>query len=157
MTQVTIEWPSNSIKDTMCSSSMNLSASKHVRHQSIDVELYGPTTAIAAVTKWIHIVRGSTGTLVGFEAAIAVLASDVSRTVTVDLHKSTGGGSFSTILSATIGFTTSSTVRTPVPAVFSNAAIVDGDILAIVVTVAGGSGTQATGLTCTLTYEETYA
>lgn len=157
MAQILIDFPSNTIKNGMCAADMALAASKHIRHQSVDVELYGPATSIAALTKWIHIVRGATGTLVGFEAAIAVLASDVSRTVTVDLHKSTGGGAFATVLTSTIGFTTSSTVRVPVAAVINTATLVDGDILAIVVTVAGGSGTQATGLMATLTMEEVYA
>lgn len=155
--QVTVDWPSNTIKNVMCASDMALAASKLIRHQSVDVELFGPATTVTALTKWIHIVRGSTGTLVGLEAAIAVLASDVSRTITVDLHKSTGGGSFATVLTSTIGFTTSSTVRVPVAAVINTATLVDGDILAIVVTVAGGSGSQATGLMATLHMEETYS
>lgn len=148
--------PSGSITNDSIQASAGISASKTVRHESINVELFGPAVSVAAVTKWLHIVRGATGTIVAFEAAIAVAADDVSRTIDVDLHKSTGGGSFASVLSASADFTNSSTVRVPVAATISSAGLVDGDILAVVVAVAGGSGNQATGLTVTLTIEETY-
>lgn len=158
MAQITIDFPSNSITNTMCNSAMALAASKHIRHQSIDVELYGPSTTVAALTKDVHIVRGATGTLVGFEATInGTIATGADRTVTVDLHKSTGAGAFATVLSSTIGFTNSSTLRTAVAAVFSSTTLVDGDMLRIIVTVAGAAGNQAIGLFGTITMEESYA
>jgi hypothetical protein len=126
---------------------------RDVRRQ-ISVELFGPAVSVAAVTKWLHIVRGAAGTLVGFEAAIAVAADDASRTIDVDLQKSTGAGAFATVCSASADFTNSSAVRTPVAATFSSTSLVDGDILQVVVTVAGGAGNQATGLTVTLTFDE---
>jgi hypothetical protein len=122
--------------------------------RSQSVELFGPAVSVAAVTKWLHIVRGAAGTLVGFEAAIAVAADDASRTIDVDLQKSTGAGAFATVCSASADFTNSSAVRTPVAATFSSTSLVDGDILQVVVTVAGGAGNQATGLTVTLTFDE---
>jgi hypothetical protein len=122
--------------------------------RSQSVELFGPAVSVAAVTKWLHIVRGGTGALVGFEAAIAVPADDASRTITVDLHKSTGAAAFATVLSATIGFTNGSVARTATAATINTTALTDGDILEVVVTVAGGAGNQATGLTVTLTFDE---
>lgn len=119
-----------------------------------DVELFGPATTITALTKTLHIVRGGTGALVGAEAVIYVIASDVSRTVTVDIQKSTAGGAFATVCSVTIGFSTSTPVRVPVAATFSSTALTDGDVLEAIVTVAGGSGTQAQGLHLTLTFDE---
>lgn len=156
MGQVLVDIPQGGITNAMIASSPPVSASKLTRHQSIDVELYGPAVTVAALTKWLHIVRGGSGTLIGFEAAIAVVATGADRTITVDLQKSTGAGSFATVLSSTCGFTNVSAVRTPVAAVISSAGIVDGDILEVVVTVAGSASAQATGLTVTLTYEETY-
>lgn len=160
MTQVAIDWPSGTITNTMCSASMNLSASKFVRHQSVDVELFGPSTTVTALTKDLHIVRGSTGTCVGFEAAICgTIATGADRTVTVDLQKSTVAGAFSSIVSSTIGFTNASVLRTATAGVLhsTNKAVIDGDILRVVVTVAGSAGNQALGLLFTLTMEETYA
>lgn len=117
-------------------------------------ELYGPTTSVAALTKWVHIVRGATGSVVSVESAIAVVATGADRTITVDLQKSTGAGAFATILSATMGFTNGSSVRTPVAGTISSASLVDGDILQIVVTVAGAAGNQATGLTTVVNIQE---
>ena len=117
-------------------------------------ELFGPAVAVTALTKWVHIVRGATGTVVSVEAAIAVVATGADRTITVDLHKSTGAGAFATILSATIGFTNASAVRTMVAGTISTATLADGDILAVVVTVAGAGGNQATGLTVTVNLGE---
>ena len=128
--------------------------SKGVQGHAITNELFGPTTAVTAVTRWWHTVRGATGTVVSVEAAIAVVATGADRTITVDLHKSTGAGAFATILSATAGFTNASAVRTPVAGTISTASLVDGDILAIVVTVAGAAGNQATGLTVTVNIGE---
>lgn len=158
MAQITIDVPSGGITNTMIKAAAGINASKIVRHQSINTELFGPATSVTALTKDIHIVRGSTGTLVGFQATInGAIATDVSRTITVDLHKSTGGGAFATVLSSTIDFTNASVLRTAVSAVLSSTSLVAGDMLRIIVTVAGGSGSQATGLLTVLTMEETYA
>lgn len=157
MPQLNVDIPYGGITRGMIQTNAGIEASKFVRHQSVDQELFGPAASITALTKLVHIVRGAAGTIRGFEAIISVLASDVSRTVTVDLQKSTGGGAFATVLSSTISFTTSSTVRVPVAAVLSSAGLVDGDVLEVIVTVAGGAGTQATGLLVSLTYEEEFS
>lgn len=158
MPQILIDFPSRSIADSLISDSAAIAAGKVIRHQAIDNELYGPSTTVAALTKDVHIVRGATGTLVGFEAAICgTIATGADRTVTVDLQKSTGAGAFATVCSSTIGFTNASVLRTPVAAVFSSTGLVDGDILRIVVSVAGSAGNQASGLLTTLTMAETYA
>lgn len=122
------------------------------RHEYI-VELAEEATAIVAITKWLAALKYA-GSIVAIEAFIAVQATDASRTVTVDLHKSTGAGAFATILSATIGFTNVSAVRTAVAGTPSTATLAAGDILKAVVTVAGGVGTQAKGLTLRLIVDE---
>lgn len=158
MPQVLIDFPARSVTDSMCSETMNLAARKHVRHQSIDLELFGPSTTVTALTKDIHIVRGATGTLVGLQATInGTIATGTDRTVTVDLHKSTGGGAFATALSSTIEFDDASTLRTAVAAVFSNTSLVAGDMLRLVITVAGSDAAQAVGLFVGLVFEETYS
>jgi len=158
MTQIQIDWPSRSIVDNMLSDSAAIQAKKFVRHGAIDRELFGRAVTVTALTQDVHIVRGATGTLLGFEASInGTIATGADRTVTVDLQKSTGGGAFSTVLSSTIGFTNSSTLRTAVAGVFSVTGLVDGDQLAVIVTVAGSAGNQALGLSMTLTYEETWS
>lgn len=158
MAQVTIDIPTGSLTNAMIKAGAGISASKTVRHQAIPIELFGPAASVTALTKDIHIVSGSTGTAIRFQATInGAIATDVSRTITVDLHKSSAGGAFSTILSSTIDFTNASVLRTAVAAVFSNTSLVADDMLRIIVTVAGGSGSQATGLFAELVLEETYS
>lgn len=153
----TMYLPAGTIRNADVSASAAIAATKLEHQFGVSSELFGPAVTVAALTQLLHIVRGATGTVVGFEAVISVIASDVSRTITVDLQKSTAGGAFATICSATVDFTTSTPVRVPVAATFSSTSLVDGDILQAVVTVAGGSGTQATGLHCTLMLRETAA
>ncbi len=154
---VTLAIPAGTILDAAVGASAAIQAKKVVRHQSIDVELFGPATTITALSKDIHIVRGATGTLIGFEiACCGTIATGADRTVTVDLHKSTGAGAFATVLSATAGLTNVSVLRTAVAATISGTSLVDGDILRIIVTVAGSASAQALGLIATCTYEETW-
>lgn len=158
MAEIPIQFPERFITDRMCAANMALAASKHIRHQSIDVELFGPSTTVAAVTRVLHIVRGSQHVALGLEATICgAIATGADRTVTIDLQKSTGGGAFASILSSTIQFTDASTLRTAIAAVIDSANLIAGDILQLVVTVAGAAGDQATGLNITYTFTETFA
>lgn len=135
-----------------------LEAHKIVRHQSVDVELFGPATTVAALTKLIHIVKGQAGTLVQLTAAVVTAATGADRTVNVDLKKSTGGGAFATVLTATILFNNTSVALTPESVSgFTSDELAADDILELVVTVAGAAGNQAIGLIVTLTFEEEYA
>lgn len=131
-----------------------LAATKAEHQHAVTIELFGPTTTISALTKWLHLCR-ATGTLVSVEAVHAVLATGADRTVTIDLQKSTGGGAFATVLSTPLTFNTQSTaVRTAQAATISASSLVDGDILQAVVTVDGVAGVQGQGLTLTLNVRE---
>lgn len=141
--------PASSITNAAIIQNAGIEATKVVHQQAPSVELFAPGVTITAVTRLLRISR-AIGTLVSVEAIITTAATDASRTVTVDLQKSTGAGAFATVLSATIGFTNTSPIRTPVAGTFSATGLVDNDILQIVVTVAGGAGAQAQGLLVTL-------
>lgn len=118
-------------------------------------ELFASATTITALTKEVYVVKGANGTLLGFTAAIiGTIATGADRTVTVDLHKSTGAAAFATVLSATIGFTNASVLRTAASGTFSSTSLVAGDLLRVVVTVAGAAGNQALGLVCSLQLRE---
>lgn len=147
--------PSGSITNDAfsTSSTQRLAASKSVHQQHMSAELAEQNTAVAAIEKLLFIANAS-GTLDGFSAAVVTVADDASRTIDVDLQKSTGGGAFTTVLSASSDFTNSSTALTAVDSTISSASYVAGDIFKIVVTVAGGSGNQAKGLIATLTKSE---
>lgn len=118
-------------------------------------QLYATATTVAAVTETFYIVRGANGTVRSVTAAITgAIATGNDRTVDVDIKKSTGGGSFSTILSAAIQFDDSSVLRTAQNATISSPAVVAGDILQVVITVAGSNLAQATGLTVSVLISE---
>lgn len=137
--------PAGFLLDSMVGANANIAASKLQHLINPGIELFAPATSVAAATKLAYVARGA-GELLIARAFISVVASDVSRTVTVDLQKSTAGGAFATVFSGTIGFTSSSTARTLVSGTFSSTSYAAGDLFQWVVTVAGSSGTQATGL-----------
>jgi hypothetical protein len=140
----------------MIATAAGISGSKVVHQNpgsSTANELFGPTTTVTALTKTLGVARAS-GTIKDFSAWIEVVASGADRTITVDLQKSTGGGAYATVCSATIGFTNVSTVRSLVAASLSTATFVSGDIFRAVVTVAGAAGAQATGLSVSFLTEE---
>lgn len=112
-------------------------------------QLFHPTESVIALTTTFPRAYAAE-TLIEFAAWIEVVATGADRTITVDLQKSTGAGAYATILSATIGFTNVSAVRTMVVGTFSNTALVAGNILRTVVTVAGAAGAQATGLSVSI-------
>lgn len=143
---------SATITDAMISATAGISASKSKVRTVIPIEIAGPTTTIAAVSKLLNVLRAA-GTLVALEAYVVTKATGTDRTVTVDLHRSAAGGAFATVLSGTIGFTSGSTNLTPSAATFSATSLADNDILKLVVTVAGSSGNQALGGCATLTMD----
>lgn len=121
--------------------------------RSADVELAATGANIAAVTKLVHIVRGGTGSVVGFEVAITGAATG-DRTATVDLQKSTGGGAFASILTSVITIDASTVILTATAATIATPALTDGDILQVVVALGGSAGTQPQGLIATTTFDE---
>lgn len=146
--------PASSITNAAIVANAAIAATKVVHRRGLDYCQLA-SGAIAAETRELHIVYGATGTLIAFKAAITgTIATGADRTVTVDLHKSTGAAAFATVLSATIGFTNASVLRTVVSGTINSTSLVAGDILRIVVTVAGSAGNQALGLVATLTLDE---
>lgn len=97
-------------------------------------------------TYYLRIMR-ATGTVLSIEAMITeTVATGADRTVTLDLKKSTSGGAFASILSSTIVFNNASTIRTLSVGAISDDDLIDGDVLALTVAVAGTAGNQAEGL-----------
>lgn len=149
-----VRLPEGCVDDDTVAAGAGIDATKSTHQFSVDCELFDSTTTIANKTRLLHIVRGSTGTIVGFEAAVVTKATAGDKTVSVDLKKSTGGGAFATILTAPISFSDASSNLTAVAAAIASANLADGDLLCIVVTAAGSTGTQALGLLATLTMQE---
>ena len=151
----TIDFTGGGIRNSDIGTGAAIAATKLEHQFSIDRQLYAEGTEIVALaSELLHIVHGTSGEVVAFEGAIFTQATGADRTVDVALQKSTGAGAFATIMTTNVEITNTTAVRTPVAAVVSNTALVDGDILRAVVTVAGSADAQAEGLLITLTLRE---
>lgn len=146
--------PAASIGNAAIAASAGISASKVQQQRSFDVELFAPGTTVTALTKLVAGIYGTTGTLVAFSALTTTVATGADRHAVVDLQRSTSGGAFATVLSATIDLTSGSTVRTWYNAAFSSTSLVAGDTLQVVVTVSGSASAQAAGLVARLILTE---
>lgn len=153
----TLQAPSGAITNAMIAAAAGISASKLERHQSIDVELYAEgaiTNSLAS--RLLHIVRGSTGTIVGFEAMIHTVASATTQTLTLDLQKATTASTFISVLTTPLVMTNAA-ARTATAATVNTSSLADGDVLRCVVTAAGSTTNHFQGLNATLTITETYS
>ncbi len=151
MVVANVEFPNFVNKDI--GANAGIAAQKTLHQKTISVELAEAATEVAAIDKLIS-THNATGTLQAIEGTIVVQATGADRTVTVDLHRSTGGGAFATVLSTTIDITDSTTILVPTAGVISTAAVADGDVYKLVCTVAGVASAQAKGLVVTLIFDE---
>ena len=151
MVVASVELPGLTNKDIGAGAA--IAANKSIHQKTVSVELAEAASAVVAIDKLIASAVAS-GTLQAIEGTIVVQATGADRTVTVDLHRSTGGGSFATVLSTTVDITDSTTLLVPTAGVISTATVADGDIYKLVCTVAGGASAQAKGLVVTLVFDE---
>lgn len=147
--------PTGSVENDDVKAAAGISASKLQSQRDICGELFESATAIAALTRLIYAAKGA-GTLLSFKSWIEVVATGGDRTVAVDLKKSTAGGAWASVLSATSNYTNGSSVRTLVAGTINNASYVAGDLFQVVVAVAGAAGDQAKGLGFQLLADEAY-
>lgn len=140
--------------DADIATNANISATKLQHRQVFTQELFGPAVTITALTKLAAILPNVGGRqIVGVSAAIVTKATGADRTVSVDLKRSTAGGAFATVLSATIDFDDDSTNLTAYDGVLSSSVIEEDDLLEWVVTVAGSADAQALGLVVGVTID----
>lgn len=111
-------------------------------------------SAVTAQTHVVH-VAAYAGAVTGVEAVCAT-APTGDYTITVDVQKSTGGAAFATILTATFDLDSGNSDRVLEAGTVDGTKddYADGDILQVVVTVSGSTGTQGQGLCVTVFCEE---
>lgn len=148
-----MRYPDGSVSDAAVGAGADIQDGK-MRHRFTRQYAQAPGANIAAATLNLHIVRGLTGTLLAVEAALTGVAPTTDRTASVDLQRGNAGGAFATMLSATIDFANGDALRTVKAGAIPSPALADGDILRVVVTVAGSTGTQPQGLVVTVTVME---
>ena len=131
--------PAASVADATISATAGIQATKvihafPIRHMTV------AGTAVANAVQPMHIVGAAAGaTVYAFKCTLLVVPTS-SDTIVVDLKRSTGGGSFATILSSPITFNSSSTALTVVSAGLSTTALNQNDLLELAIT-----GTNSTG------------
>lgn len=134
-----INYPAGSIVNADVNAAAAIAATKLQQQRNITYQQLNGANA-AAESKQVYRVNGATATLQAFKAScVGVPGGD--RTCTIDLHKN--GVS---ILSATIQLDSGSVAYTAESGTFSSTSLVAGDVLTVVVTVGGSSGTHVTGL-----------
>lgn len=149
-----VNLPDSCVNNAKVSAGADIASSKLIHRFSLSLELFAPGTNISAIAaKLLHVARKG-GNLVGINAAITTQPSG-DRTASVDLQKSTGGGAFATMLSSPVAISSATTIRTAVAGVVSGAgAFIAGDILQLVVSIGGSTGTQPAGLIVTVDIDQ---
>jgi len=149
--------PDGTVVNADVSASAAISASKLERHQSIDTQHFDEASTVAATSsELLHIVGGTTGQSLRFEAVVHTVASATTQLCYLDLQKCTASTTYVSILSAPISFASSDSARTARAGTISVAALSDGDILRTVITVTGSTANFFKGLLSSYTYSEQY-
>lgn len=144
--------PASCITNAAIVDSAGIDAAKVVHQFSLDYT-QAPGSDVVAATQDLHIAQAA-GTVEAVEAVLTGQIPSVDRTAVIDVQKSTAGGAFASVLTATLTLNSSNTIRVPVDATVNTSAYADADILRIVVTLGGSSGTHPQGLLVTVTVTE---
>lgn len=148
--------PDSSIGNSAIEAGAGISASKIERHQSVDECIYNSTDLIVATNRMLHIVRGTTGTLLGFEAVVCTTGLTTATFVTLDLQKATASTTWATVLSAPISIASSDAAYVPRAGTLSGVTMADGDIFRVSIATSGSSTNLPRGLLVSLTHTESY-
>lgn len=138
----TMAIPAGTVDNADVASDADIDATK-LEHQYEPVFSQVHGSAATAERRVIHKVHGATGTLVSFECGV-IVACIGNAEITIDLYKNG-----STILTAPTVLDSGNTAFTEESAAgFSSTALVQDDVLEVVVTVDAGTGTLGQGLYC---------
>ena len=138
----TLTVPANTVGNTQIQApspaSAGIAATK-VIHLIERVVATTPGSAVTTQTTLVHLVMGSSCTVTGV-SAVCLVAPTSSDTVTVDVKFSASGStSFATILSGTIGFSSSSVAGTVYSGSLSTTSLTQNGKLEVVITASGSS------------------
>lgn len=139
------------ITNAMVNAAADIDAAKLEHQYSHAVDLNGSSTANAAtVRRVIHVVKGTTGTLLDFSVgAVTAATSDATATITLKKNGSAVLTASTSLTSATAAF------GLVAAAGFTSTSLVAGDVLECQVTAASaGGGALAQGVFCRLVLRE---
>lgn len=144
----TFTLPANSVTDTSVASGANISYLK-LTHMVMADYAQDSGADVATKTNVIYACRSTLGATV-FDVAVIIDTAPTGgdKAYTVDVKRSTGGGAFATILTGVVTVNNSSTTRSVNVASISGTTctLVQGDILNVVVTTSGSTGSQGQGV-----------
>ena len=153
----TVTMPSGAVGNAEIEAGAAIAATK-LQHQFPLVHTQKTGTDVTAQTDIVHVARGA-GTLVSVEAVVDTVptGTGVDLKVTIDVKKSTGGGAFTSLLSAAFDIDDGYTDKVLVAGTVGGSnTYADGDLLEVIVAVSGSVGSQAQGLCVTcFVYEAT--
>jgi hypothetical protein len=112
---------------------------------------------VVTQTQEVYVVYGATGTVVAVDTSCSTAPTGGDKAFTVDVQKSTGGGAFATILSSTVSWSSSHTSRTIRSGTINSASLVADDILRVIITASGSTGSQGQGLVVNILLDEASA
>lgn len=136
----TMTIPVGTVGNTHVAAAAGLAASKQEHRYANSCSQAAADTS-ADEDKVVHIVYGTTGTIIGFEAG-SVTACEGDGQITVDLRKN---GVTNSLLSAAIVLDSSNTAYVAEAGVIGTADVTDGDVLHVLVSTAKTSGTVGKG------------
>lgn len=142
-----ISLPANSVNNASIVASAGVSASKVQQQRNIQ---YGQVIGSAAAAANIPVFRcnGVTGEIKSVKASLVTIPSG-DKTVTVDVKKNG-----TTVLSSTIQLDSGNTTLVAEAGTLSVTSLAAGDILTVVVTTGGSTGTNPDGLLVNVVVEE---
>lgn len=152
-----IRYPTGSILNESIGESANIAASKLERHQAHAHQFFAEGVTVEATSSYLtHLVSGSSGQSLGFEAVFHTASAGTTQLAYIDLQKATAATTWVSILSAPISLASSDPVRTPRAGVISTPALTDGDMLRQVITTTGSTANFFKGLQTVYKYSERY-
>ena len=147
-----IQIPYGVITNAEISASAAIAASKAVHR---DVATYGQDVGavVATATRIIRVARVA-GAMKEFRVGWLTAPTGGDKAYTVDLKLSTGGGAFATCLSAVVTVNNTKSDNGTATGTLTTTAFASGDILEVVVTTSGTTGTQGYGMIAEVFCEE---
>lgn len=153
ISSVSMTLPAASVGNSQVAAGANIDATKLVHQHALH---YGQDAGADVVSKTheLHIVYGTAASVASIEVVASTAPTGGDKAFTVDLQKSTAGGAFATILSSVITFNSSSVSRVKQSGTIASASLVAGDILRVIITASGSTGSQGQGLCVTVNVRE---
>jgi hypothetical protein len=146
--------PSNQLGDDAITTGANVRASK-LEHQYRVRYSQRPGADVVTQTEDVHVVGGLTGTLEGVDVAPITAPTGGDKKFTVDIQKGNQSTGFTTMLTAVVTIDNTIVNRQVVAgSIVGGNTLADGDILRVIVTASGSTGSQAQAVVVVLKIRE---